>query len=360
LVIASLALLYQQLGGSPDGEPVVVAETDGSLDQDSPFSLVESQPVQESTGVAAAGSFLEISEVAEDESDVVESLIGNISIVLPGTEVDTEIGSLIEADNADSITISDSNLSLVTAQQRGVTVEEIADPVFEEIVLSSAAVLSPATTVSDQTSLVIENQPEDAVSQAEPKPEVIEIAEQSISTIAVEEVVEPIEQQVITDITEPVDSQVDEALPDIGLAQNSDNTEAVSNELSLPEQESAQESVEVWLSAWENQSLEEYFASYHSEYVPRYHDTETEWRRDRERVIGNANQISLELSDFTIVSEDQDSMEVQFWLAYQSPTYRDDTRKKLVLKQAELANNTENRTTNRWLILEEVNLIVRN
>lgn len=88
-----------------------------------------------------------------------------------------------------------------------------------------------------------------------------------------------------------------------------------------------------WIDAWEEKELEKYFASYDEGFVPRYQRSKLTWRSNRERVIGSASQISLELSDFEIISEDAETIEVHFWLAYTSPSYRDDTRKKLVLRK---------------------------
>ena len=105
----------------------------------------------------------------------------------------------------------------------------------------------------------------------------------------------------------------------------------------------------------QGQNLDEYFASYDAAFVPRYHRNKEAWRSNRERVIGNASQITLGLSDFVIVSEDEKSIEVHFWLAYRSPSYRDDTRKKLILKKLPATNQS----AEKLLILEEINLEVR-
>ena len=115
------------------------------------------------------------------------------------------------------------------------------------------------------------------------------------------------------------------------------------------------EVVQVWLEAWEGQYLEQYFASYDVDFVPRYHRSKSAWQSNRERVIGDANQIRLEMSDFELISEDAEIMEVHFWLAYSSPSYRDDTHKKLILKKLPTGNGSGLRL----LILEEINLEVR-
>ncbi|MFT6403648.1 MAG: type II secretory pathway predicted ATPase ExeA [Pseudohongiellaceae bacterium] len=107
--------------------------------------------------------------------------------------------------------------------------------------------------------------------------------------------------------------------------------------------------VESWVSAWQQQSLEGYFASYSSEFEPRYDTSVARWRASRTRVIGNAQWIRLTLNEYEIIEESPNSIEVHFWLDYESPTYSDSTKKKLVLGNG----------SGGWEILEEINLQVR-
>ena len=79
--------------------------------------------------------------------------------------------------------------------------------------------------------------------------------------------------------------------------------------------------------------MDQHFASYHDDFFPLYHRSKSAWQSNWERVIGNASQISLEMSDFVLISEDEEIMEVHFWLAYSSPSYRNYTRKKLILRK---------------------------
>ena len=116
-----------------------------------------------------------------------------------------------------------------------------------------------------------------------------------------------------------------------------------------PSQALLEQSVANWVNAWESQSLDAYFASYHPDFVPRNQDSVVAWKQNRERVIGRAQWIKLAMSDFEVVGQQGDTIEVQCWLGYESPTYRDKTLKKLLLREAEGV----------WLIVEEVNLEVR-
>jgi uncharacterized membrane protein len=107
--------------------------------------------------------------------------------------------------------------------------------------------------------------------------------------------------------------------------------------------------IAAWVDAWQAQSLGAYFSAYHAEFEPRYQDSVSAWRSSRERVIDNAGWIELELSDFQYIGEEAGVIEVHFWLNYRSPTYQDDTQKKLLL----------GREAGEWRILEEINLQVR-
>lgn len=111
----------------------------------------------------------------------------------------------------------------------------------------------------------------------------------------------------------------------------------------------AERDVSTWVAAWQAQDLEAYFASYHPNFVPRYHASVQRWQQDRSRVISNARSIQLVLTEFEIVADTPEQIEVQFWLDYNSPSYADSTQKKLVLAKID----------ERWLILEEINLQVR-
>ena len=73
------------------------------------------------------------------------------------------------------------------------------------------------------------------------------------------------------------------------------------------------------------------------------------WRASRTRVIGNAQWIRLTLPEYEVIEELPNTVKVHFWLDYESPTFSNSTKKKLVLS----------RDSGDWTILEEINLQVR-
>jgi len=224
---------------------------------------------------------------------------------------DVAPGSQAGANAAEDIPVSDSNLALVAGQERGIAQDAITEPGFEPMVTDQ-----PVLSALD-----------DALRSTEPAP---------LANIVVTRPMLALDDEDEVTVAE-ADSAPAEAIPVDAMALDS------------------RQMVENWIDAWQGQNLDEYFASYDPGFVPRYHRNKDAWRSNRERVIGNASQITLELSDFMVVSEDEESIEVHFWLAYRSPSYRDDTRKKLILKKLPATNQS----AEKLLILEEINLEVR-
>jgi hypothetical protein len=194
-------------------------------------------------------------------------------------------------------------------------------------------------------------QAEEGVAQEIDQPLAIQLAEQ-----LVRQVEEPLLQEAIPPGDASPNKVLDEesaaAVPEIAEA-----TAAIQNitpveaelDLGLSAEEKVRARVDSWVSAWEQQQLEGYFSSYSSEFEPRYESSVTRWRASRTRVIGNAQWIRLTLNEYEVIEERQNSIEVHFWLDYESPTYSDSTKKKLVL----------NNESGDWTILEEINLQVR-
>ena len=83
--------------------------------------------------------------------------------------------------------------------------------------------------------------------------------------------------------------------------------------------------VDSWVCAWQQQ-LDGYFSRYSSGFESRYQSSVTRWRASRRRVIGNAQWIRLTLYEYEVINELPNSIEVHFWLDYESPTYSDFTK----------------------------------
>ena len=277
--------------------------------------------------------------------------------------------------------ISDSNLSLVTAAEIGVTGELLQIPEYAELEAIKAEQESSATSDA-----VLLGEPNGTQTAAEPalnsadKPSAlaenttdVELPNNESSEPIVNDApmqIEPSAQSVIAEAenvadfsataADLLDSTADAAVQPIATMEQDAIAEAADEETSArsaenentPEIAATQtyrESIDAWLTAWADQDMDGYFESYDENFEPRYDDSVSAWRRNRTRVITNAGSIDLTLSELSVVAEEDGKIEVNFWLDYESPTYRDSTLKKLVLSNA----------SSRWLIVEEVNLRVR-
>ena len=250
----------------------------------------------------------------------------------------------------------------MTAAERGITADQFALPSYEDLLappesVSDAAVqeqeasaeVQPDTQASVQTEAETEPQTEPQTAEETAIPTAAPSADTSQFAADTTPDAAPAtdSNDTATGNDNEVETTADAAGSDIALAAEADNAVALAEDRGG--QAAVRSAVDEWLQAWQSQNLEAYFALYHSRFEPRYQDSVAQWRRNRQRVIGNAAWIELELTDYQVVEADAESTEVQFWLGYQSGSYQDRTLKKLVLA----------RENNRWRIIEEVNLEVQ-
>jgi type II secretory pathway predicted ATPase ExeA len=334
VVIASLALLVRQLNPP---------ELHSEIEEDSSLSSIAKSPFALEEGVVAiADRPTSTSSLSQAES---VSGSGQDAAISPGLQVD-ELNGAQPADE-EELPVSDSTLALVTAQERGISNETITEPLIEQ--MASGDPVQLVNVILTRPMLALDD--DEIQRLPELVPDIIrEVVPERVQEIAAQAPVVELELPSQQDIVEPVSAA--EPLEPVSI-------ESLPSEPAVQESGalvlSPQQAVQVWLEAWEGQDLEQYFASYDVDFVPRYHRSKSAWQSNRERVIGDANQIRLEMSDFELISEDAEIMEVHFWLAYSSPSYRDDTHKKLILKKLPTGNGSGLRL----VILEEINLEVR-
>ncbi len=342
VVIASLALLARQLNppeSQNEVEQVAVIATEGEeelVPAASPFAMDELL-LAESDSQTSANSPAQV-----------EALNVTAQLAVSSSEPQVDEPAAEEAAVEEEMTISDSTLALVTAQERGISDETLIEPLFEPMPLEKN---SSAVKNNEEAMLSV-------VDESTASDEPVQLANVTLTRpmLALDEI--EIAPEIAPEMprVEPALSPVEDAVkiaPDaVSLTSAPSESSPAAPELVAL---SPQQMVQSWLDAWQGQDLENYFASYAEDFDPRYHRSKSAWRSNRERVIGNASQITLELSGFTMISEDADNIEVHFWLAYSSPSYRDDTRKKLVLKKLPAGDQG----VVRLVILEEINLEVR-
>ena len=375
VLIISVGLIYQQLNQSADSiesnSPSLLL-ADSAAVTDSPFQVdtataepASSEPASAEAPPLAATPAAVDEGLEESPLTAVDNAVDLEALELSAASTTSDQGQVSSQPQAESAgLVSDSGLALVTAEERGIDLADIAEPEFEAMqqgdsVDIGASIADPAAGTSDDeqvpaiavnaTNAAVDQLAEatELVEETEPNTAVQAPAESSVATQAAAQPAPEIDTELVSELVSDTDSVAAEELT--AIADNSVDAVVESAPGAVPDVGMLQEFVATWVDAWQSQSMEAYFAAYHSNFEPRYQDTQAAWRRSRRRVIGNADWIELELSDFQYIGEEAGVVEVHFWLNYRSPTYQDETQKKLLLAQE----------AGTWRILEEINLQVR-
>jgi type II secretory pathway predicted ATPase ExeA len=407
MLVVSVGLIYRLLNQPGDGlfpAPVVQGLVANSVGTDLLFqSAQEAEAIQTAGSRTAAGTrnAVAISEVTalalqtdEFSAEVADSVrtgrpeiepesnpaaSGTIATVI-AVGASSVQGALSETTVTETTVTeaSDSGLVLVTAKERGIDLASIAEPAIygtlqaqtAENIGESAEQQSTEESTGESSLAVVEerlDESEGTASSVSGLEQEAAAVDEAIVAAAAEQPaqakiqIETVQPAALQDEVVEVDSGVAE-LAVVKLAAAPQSTIAApalvagSNEPSVETDASSnfdlgvlEQFIAAWVDAWQAQSLGAYFSAYHAEFEPRYQDSVSAWRSSRERVIDNAGWIELELSDFQYIGEEAGVIEVHFWLNYRSPTYQDDTQKKLLL----------GREAGEWRILEEINLQVR-
>jgi len=340
MLVVSVGLIYRLLNQPGDGlfpAPVVQGLVANSVGTDLLFqSAQEAEAIQTAGSRTAAGTrnavaisgvtalALQTDEFSAEVADSVRTgrpetepesnpaASGTIATVI-AVGASSVQGALSETTVTEA---SDSGLVLVTAKERGIDLASIAEPAIYGTLQAQTAENIGERAEQQSTE---ESTGESSLAVVDERLDESEGNASSVSGLEQEEVAGSNEPSVETDASSNFDLGV------------------------------LQQFIAAWVDAWQAQSLESYFSAYHTEFKPRNQDSLSAWRSSRERIIGNTDWIELELSDFQYIGEEAGVIEVHFWLNYRSPTYQDDTQKKLLL----------GREAGEWRILEEINLQVR-
>ena len=332
VVVASMGFLYQQLNSDAESP----AAPEQSQAEASPFALANDQSSVDST-VAVPNQTASLVEAPANDPGQEAELTDSAEPVeiSRGDEQERTVEPQLQAASPEvSEPVSDSNLALVTAEEIGIANENISQPVYEALDAAETAVEEVVQETPAQSASVLGNPvalEEDQNTADGGSPEQA-LAEDIASTEPGSTVPTA---QVQPEITSPLQEAAAEPVSEAQLE------EAMITQLEV--------AVSNWLQAWQSQSLDEYFGSYHSDFVPRYHNSVQAWRSNRQRVIGGAASISLQMSDFEYLGLEDGMQSVRFWLRYASSNYSDNTQKKLLLLEE----------ADRWKIVAEINLQVR-
>lgn len=200
-------------------------------------------------------------------------------------------------------------------------------PPAPTVVEEPVAPATPAEPEPIQSTPVVAEAPEavpEAIAEAEAAPDTSnaadEIADSEAATAAPQVATAEVATETVAEPDIPTPDSSASLVPTFPAVDAVEASEA--NLLAL---------VRSWLDAWQNQDLDAYFASYHTDFAPLYQSTRSAWRDNRVRSIQRPSAISIGLEDFSVAGSTDVGMQVSFWMEYQSPGYADRTFKELVI-----------------------------
>lgn len=104
--------------------------------------------------------------------------------------------------------------------------------------------------------------------------------------------------------------------------------------------------LQAWSAAWSAQSTDIYLSFYHKDYQPEKGLSRQKWVQSRKMKLTKPSWIKVGLSDINIGENSGEQAVVNFKQIYQSNSFRDESRKQMVLLN----------TNNGWQILSEKSL----
>ncbi|MGE4500876.1 MAG: tetratricopeptide repeat protein [Hydrogenovibrio sp.] len=88
--------------------------------------------------------------------------------------------------------------------------------------------------------------------------------------------------------------------------------------------------VESWRQAWVEQEVSRYLDYYSPDYTSDNYNNHQAWAKSRDRSLTRPSYIRIQLDDVQVVPLTPQTIQVTFWQAYESNTFKDRVRKKLV------------------------------
>lgn len=99
----------------------------------------------------------------------------------------------------------------------------------------------------------------------------------------------------------------------------------------LPQPEEVKQFMRRWAAAWSSQDVSAYLDFYAEDFVPSAGISRDEWEAQRRVRLTRPQQIEVELSDFVVLEQTDDKVQLELTQSYQSDRYKDLTRKRFDL-----------------------------
>lgn len=166
-----------------------------------------------------------------------------------------------------------------------------------------------------------------------PAPAPVAIASVEEAAEAVEEAVaeaKPVVEEAVTAIEpEAAPSFIRKPVSDTRI---SGATVAMSAPLSA-KQQPIMDAVNKWANDWANQDIEGYLSAYSDNYEPQENKTRAEWISQRRARLAAPGEISIKISQPSVLLLDDELATVKFLQDYRSDKYQDSVRKTLLLER---------------------------
>jgi hypothetical protein len=91
--------------------------------------------------------------------------------------------------------------------------------------------------------------------------------------------------------------------------------------------------ITTWADAWSTQKIDAYISSYSSDFKPKQYKSREYWEEQRRKRLSKPSSIHIQLSNIQISLTEDGNATATFVQIYKSPSFTDQVRKTLVLKQ---------------------------
>ena len=144
------------------------------------------------------------------------------------------------------------------------------------------------------------------------------------------------EEQLSVESAEPVESVETPTEPAAAVVKSDLALYQTASEMTPKERESLLKvtmarHMKQWRNAWQSGDIKAYLAHYSDQFVPTKNQTLEQWRAIRTERVHPQKKIQLELSEFQVdFSYDYQTISINFDQRYQSNSYVDNSRKRIV------------------------------
>jgi serine/threonine protein kinase len=206
------------------------------------------------------------------------------------------------------------------AEKKRSEAEKVPEPVIAKTQESAEVVPETAETetkieVAEVVQII--SKPEEDVKAVAVAAKAAEAVTDSASVAAVTE----------TEIPEKTDGETIVVQPVATLEPDQGSAEQPIEVVLQPDPESAEEFLRRWAAAWSEQNVEAYLGYYAAEFIPANGSSREAWAAQRKSRLTRPKTIEVTLTDFSMVRQVGERLQIEVTQGYKSDRYADRTRK---------------------------------